>query len=127
MEKKQKNKKKSTDKNYVKKTIKFLPKDYEKVKELMKESNLDFSNLVKTLVLKSTVISIEKPNIINEHTYKFINSISNNINQLTKAIHTNNINKKNEELILNSLYNLGQMERDINLIKNLIVTKNNDN
>jgi hypothetical protein len=125
MEEKKKYKIPNTDKNYVKKTVKFLPKDYRKVEELMNKSKLDFSNLVKKSLLKTTVIEIEKPNLMNDDLYIKVTSMSNNINQITKLIHSS-IAIKNDTLISDSLYKISTMQGDINQIKKFLKSKNDD-
>lgn len=126
MTQEKKDKYKEYEKKYTKKTIKFLVEDYKLIEKKLQLSGLDFSNYTKHILLKSEVIKVESQPLVNDDIYTYIKSISNNINQITKTIHTS-IALNNEPLVKSSLVKLNILQRDISQFMGILNQKKNDN
>lgn len=107
---------KEINSNYIRKGVRFKKEEYEKLEKKIAKSNLDFSNYTKEVLLKSEVVVVEIKPKADEELLSLIKYISNNLNQLTKALHTS-IGVSNEPLIKHNIFLIGLMEKDINQIK----------
>lgn len=86
------------EKTRIKKTISFTNKEFEKVEEQQKKTDLDFSSFVKSVLLKRKISSSIDRELLIE-----LNRIGNNINQIAKGVNSNSLEYKSILITLNEI------------------------
>jgi hypothetical protein len=126
---------KNTDKNYEKKTIKFLPNQWKRIEGYIKKNSLIFSKDIKKIYLlhienvqlseKREALSEDK-NTINDNIYleKYLLELrkqGNNINQIAQFI-----NRKNDLMTQKDIQDIRSLLTEIQINSNALYHKIND-
>ena len=68
----------------IRKTLRFSQKEYEKINEELQNANITFSDFARSAILKKKIILPIEKDLLYE-----LNKIGNNMNQIARAINSN--------------------------------------
>ena len=100
--------KKNYEEKFIRKTIRFTPDEFEKIKEQRIKNNLDFTSFCKSAILKKKVKTKEEENFNRDLIYQ-VNKIGINLNQIARAV-----NQKDRVTVLTELVEIEKQLRLLN-------------